>query len=61
MALCPHCNKHLLSLDMEEVPLKAGTTSWTGVVCAYPWCGKALSAGIDPVELGKKLSEALRS
>lgn len=60
MALCPHCQKNIAEVTVEDLPIIAADRgSWKGVVVSCGNCNNALSMGLDPLFYGGQLVEAI--
>lgn len=63
MAKCPHCNKPVLSVNLDEVESSAlfNDTSWRTIIYSCPLCQKVLNVQIDPVALKSDIIAAIQN
>jgi hypothetical protein len=60
MALCPHCQKPVTEVTVEDVPINAAPMgTFKGVAVSCKNCNTLLSMGLDPLFYGGQLVEAI--
>jgi uncharacterized protein with PIN domain len=61
MALCPHCEESITTVDIERVMLQAPNLgTFDGVAYSCPHCDKVLSVGFDPARQMDEIVDRLR-
>ena len=62
MAKCPHCNKPVLRVNLDEVESSVVFgTSWRTILYSCPLCQKVLNVQIDPVALKSDIIAAIQN
>jgi len=62
MAKCPHCNKSVLSVNLEKVESSAlFGPKWNTIIYSCPHCQKVLNVQIDPVALKTDIIAAIKN
>ncbi len=60
MALCPHCEKPIGHVNIQEVTVGGFMTDqWRGITYACPHCQKVLSVAIDPIAIKTDIVEEI--
>ncbi|MGB6371157.1 MAG: hypothetical protein WBF68_09015 [Atribacterota bacterium] len=62
MAKCPHCNKPVLRVNLDEVKSSVVFgASWRTILYSCPHCQKVLNVQIDPVALKTDIIAAIQN
>ncbi len=57
---CPACQKNLLAVNVDSIPIKQGLKSYKGVSLTCPYCRTIISVSFDPYAMAEEIKKKIK-